>query len=65
MFGESSSSAERSASEFPAICIIGMLVSAFVKTGLSSGTSMLPNVAANALPGSCVVVPLFRLSSSS
>lgn len=65
IFREISSSAERSASEFPAICIIGMFVSGFVRTGLSSGTSILPKVATNALPGSCVVVPLFKLSSSS
>lgn len=65
MFKDISSSAERSASEFPAICIMGMFDSFFVSTGLSSGTSMLPNVATKALPGSWVVVPLFKLSSSS
>lgn len=61
---ERSSSADKSASELPAICIVGMFVSAFLRIGLSSFTSMLPKVAAKAFPGSWEE-PLLRLSSSS
>lgn len=59
-----SSSGERSASELVAVCIAGILVF-FLRSGLSSDTSMLPRVAASVLQGSSLAVLLFKLSSSS